>query len=329
MVGDGQILADGVLKIVVLLVVRDVVDAVGREVAADIGGAGAFAAAPEGIAQTVHNLVIAERGGRIVEIAADDDGVGTLVNVGANRFGLMLPCHVGRRNLVREHLGLVVEGGVVRARPQRFAGGVVRAVKVHRGEVDVVNPQRVAVEADVHIHGLVARRVGSLHKAPIDNPVFAEHGHAELVTQLVAIGQHDLVRLFVVLDIQRVDDGLRGVESRLPGVVVAVFLNAQDVGLFVLQEMDELPVERHLVVAVDVESFGVVAHHLQAVGANLRFLNAAELKVSVYIIDVQKDDGNGDNCPSEIHHNPDEGQHEVHEEQIGKEKTAVGHRAGK
>jgi hypothetical protein len=121
----------------------------------------------------------------------------------------------------------------------------------------------------------------------IDNPVFAEDRHAELVTQLIAVWEHDFVRLFVVLDVQRVNDGLRRVEPRFSGVVVAVFLDAEDVGLLVLQEMDELPVERYLVVAVNIEGLGIVAHHLQAVGANLRLFNAPELEMPVYIVDVQ------------------------------------------
>lgn len=46
-VGNIQIAADRVLEIVELLVVGDIVDAVGGEVLANVGGAGSFATATE------------------------------------------------------------------------------------------------------------------------------------------------------------------------------------------------------------------------------------------------------------------------------------------
>ena len=60
MVGDGQVPAYRVLEIVELLVVRNVVDAVGGEVAADVGRPRAFSAAAEGVLETVHDFVVAE-----------------------------------------------------------------------------------------------------------------------------------------------------------------------------------------------------------------------------------------------------------------------------
>ena len=47
LVGDCKFLTDCVLEIVKLLVVGDIVDAVGGKIAADVGGSRAFAAASE------------------------------------------------------------------------------------------------------------------------------------------------------------------------------------------------------------------------------------------------------------------------------------------
>ena len=135
--------------------------------------------------------------------------------------------------------------------------------------------------------------------------------------------------LLVVLDIQCIDDSIGGIEPGLARVVVAVFLDAEDIRFLVLQKMDELPVERHLVVAVDVEGFGVVAHHLQTVGANFRLLDASELEVAVDVVDIQQNDGHGYQRPSEIDDNPYECEDEAGNEQVREEKAAVGDGAGK
>jgi len=102
MVRNGEVFAHRVLKIVELFVVGDVVDAVGGEVAADIGGASALAAAAEGIFQAVHDFVIAEGGGRIVEVAAENHRIGTLADVLLDDLRLLLPQHVRHGNLFRQ-----------------------------------------------------------------------------------------------------------------------------------------------------------------------------------------------------------------------------------
>ena len=60
MVGDREVAANRILEIVVLFVVRDVVNAVRREIPADIGGSRTFTAATEGIFEPLQNLVVTE-----------------------------------------------------------------------------------------------------------------------------------------------------------------------------------------------------------------------------------------------------------------------------
>ncbi len=63
MVGSLEFGANLMAEIVVLLVVQNVVDSVGGEHLASVGGAGAFAAASERVFKPVGNLVVTERGG--------------------------------------------------------------------------------------------------------------------------------------------------------------------------------------------------------------------------------------------------------------------------
>ena len=194
--------------------------------------------------------------------------------------------------------------------------------------MDVVDAEGVAVEADIDVHRFVARRLRGIDNAAAHNAVLAENGHAELISQLVFVRQQDFVCLLVVLDVERFDDGIRGIESGFPSVVVAIFLNTKNIGLFLLQKLDHLTVKGFLVAVIDVEGFGVVAHHLQTVGADFGLVDAAELEMLIYIVDVQQYGDSGNQRPTIVDDQPYHNEYEVDNQQIGEEEAAVGDGAG-
>ena len=79
--GDGSVVGvsfveGGELVGVEFFVVEDVVYAEGGDGAADVGLAGASAGFSEGVVEVVGEDVVGVGGGWVVEVSADDDGVG-------------------------------------------------------------------------------------------------------------------------------------------------------------------------------------------------------------------------------------------------------------
>ena len=109
--------------------------------------------------------------------------MGAGVHVGAHAFGLVLPLLKGFGNLVVQPAGLLVDVRVFHVVVQHgVTCCVVFAAQLHGTEMHVVDAQRVAVVADVHVHRLVGRAVVGLHHACVDDAVFAEDGQTVLVT---------------------------------------------------------------------------------------------------------------------------------------------------
>ena len=99
---------------VVLLVVEYVVDAVFWECIAVVCVSCAFAAFAEGIFEAVTDFVIAVRGGRVIEIAADDDGIVAAVDMFVNSNALLLPCDEGRFDFLENLFGFLIEEWIVK-----------------------------------------------------------------------------------------------------------------------------------------------------------------------------------------------------------------------
>ena len=92
----------------------------------------------------------------------------------------------------------------------------------------------------------------------------------------------------VVWQVQCLENLLGGVVAQLAGAVVEVLLHAENVGSLFFEKIGDLLVQFVAVVLVHVEQTGVVAHHLDAVGARLGLFLCAELEVLVNVVDVQQ-----------------------------------------
>ena len=78
-------------EVIVLVVVEDVVDAVGGKSVSEIGGSETFAAASEAVFESVSDFVCAVGCGRVVEVTADDNRESATVDVRADAHCLILP----------------------------------------------------------------------------------------------------------------------------------------------------------------------------------------------------------------------------------------------
>lgn len=127
MVGDGKFGAYLVAEVVIMIAVEDVVDAVGWEAVAEVGGAYTFAATSETVFKAVSNFVYAVGSGRVVEVTADDDRVFAGVDVCPNGLRLQLSALVSASDFVVQAGGFLVEVGVVAdvVVQYRLTGGIV------------------------------------------------------------------------------------------------------------------------------------------------------------------------------------------------------------
>lgn len=126
MVGDGKFGAYLMPEVVIVIAVEDVVDAVGWETVAKVGGTYAFAATSETVFKAVSDLVNTVGRGRVVEVTADDDRVFAGVDVCPYGLCLQLSALVGSGDLVVQTGGLLIKIRVTDVVVQnRLTGGVV------------------------------------------------------------------------------------------------------------------------------------------------------------------------------------------------------------
>lgn len=127
MVGDGEFGAYLMPEVVIVIAVEDVVDAVGWEAVAKVGGTYAFAATSETVFKAVSDLVNTVGRGRVVEVTADDDRVFAGVDVCPNGLRLQLSALVSASDFVVQAGGFLVEVGVVAdvVVQNRLTGGIV------------------------------------------------------------------------------------------------------------------------------------------------------------------------------------------------------------
>ena len=141
---------------IILLVVENIVDTIFRKSIAVVSIARAFTTFAEGIFKAVTNFVIAVRGGRVIEIAADDDGIVAAVDMFVNSNALLLPSDEGRFYFLEDFFCFLVEIGIVElAVKNLFTSRIIYIVHVYGCEVQIIDAYRVIFVLYIHKDGAV------------------------------------------------------------------------------------------------------------------------------------------------------------------------------
>ena len=176
--------------------VEDVVDAE-RGKFADVGVAQASAAFGESVFQSDFHLAVGVGKGRVVEVAAEDDGVGGTAEVAGDLLRLLCAVAGGEGETACQVAGAIGEVAFLDALPEVLDEGAVFTAETVGFEVDVVDAEGVVPHGHVHVEAGAGAFLGEGEMPLPDERQAREYRHV-VVDVAVGVGVQAVGEAFLV-----------------------------------------------------------------------------------------------------------------------------------